>query len=167
MAIRTINDSDVKQVEELTQQSVRDVFQSMVSMNLSEEAPEPFAGDSEGQIVGCVGFAGDISGVICIYAGLSFAKKVTGTMLGIADHEVDSEEMVNDAIGELSNMVAGSVKSRLCDKGWPCTLTIPSIVRGQKLSVERSADIIRKVIGFKNATNAEQHIVAELLLKQN
>ena len=60
-------------------------------------------------------------------------------MLGISESEVDAGEMVTDAIGELSNMVAGYVKSRLCDSGLPCTLTIPSVVRGQELSVEGSA----------------------------
>ena len=167
MAIRKMYDTDIQQFEELTHQSVVDVFQSMVSMDLESESPEPFAADPDGQIIGSVGFTGEASGVICIYAGVNFAKSVTSRMLGIGIHEVDEDEMVNDAIGELSNMVAGSVKSRLCDRGWPCVLTIPSIVRGQRLSVERSADIIRKVIGFKVSDNETQHVMAELLLKQN
>src|SRR5258708_4493332 len=117
-------------VEKLTHQAVREVFQSMLSMELVDEPPSPLAAEPAGQIIGSVGFIGQATGVIYLYAGASFAKVITGRMLGIAAHAIDSDDMVNDAIGELSNMVAGFVKSRLCDNGWPCTLTIPSIFRG-------------------------------------
>lgn len=72
--------------------------------------------------------------------------------------------MVTDAIGELSNMVAGYVKSRLCTNGSSCTLTIPSVVRGQQLHVEGSALIMRRVIGFRNCTH---HLLAEVLLRDS
>ncbi len=166
MATKKIEDGDIARFEQFTQKSVQDVFQSMASVSLTSEEPSPMGDDAEGQIIGSVDFAGEASGIICIYASLKFAKNVTSKMLGIAEAEVDSDEMVNDAIGELSNMVAGNVKSRLCDGGWPCTLTIPSIVRGQKLSVERSADIVRRVMGFKGSFSGDK-ITAELLLKQN
>jgi chemotaxis protein CheX len=150
-------------VEKLTHQAVREVFQSMVSMELTDEPPAPLAPEAGGQIIGSVGFIGEATGVIYLYAGACFAKVITGRMLGISEAEVDSDDMVNDAIGELSNMVAGFVKSRLCDHGWPCTLTIPSIVRGQQLTVEGSALITRRVIAFRDG---ESHLVAELLLKE-
>jgi chemotaxis protein CheX len=63
---------------------------------------------------------------------------ITSLLLGIAEAELDTGEMVTDAIGELSNMVVGYVKSRLCDGGWHCVLTIPSVVRGQQLTIECS-----------------------------
>ena len=63
-------------------------------------------------------------------------------------------------MGELSNMVVGYVKSRLCDSGLPCTLTIPSVVRGQQLSVEGSAQVTRRAIGFRNC---KYHLLAEVI----
>ena len=41
------------------------------------------------------------------------------------------DEVVNDAIGELTNMVVGGFKNALCDAGYPCRLTIPSISAGR------------------------------------
>ena len=154
----------IEHVKQLTQQAVREVFQSMMSMDLEDEAPAPLEPDAQGQIIGSVGFIGETSGVIYLYAGVSFAKVVTGQMLGLSEQEVDSDEMVSDAIGELSNMVAGHVKSRLCDQGWTCTLTIPSIVRGQELSVEGSAHVERAVMGFRSS---DHRFLAELLLKES
>lgn len=150
-------------IEELTRQAVKEVFDGMLSMKVSDGPPTPLPNDAAGQIIGSVGFIGKATGVIHIYAGLGFATVITSRMLGLAESEIDSSEMVNDAIGELSNMIVGQVKSRLCDAGWPCTLTIPSIVRGQHLSVEGSSQILRKIIGFHNCTH---HFLAELLLKE-
>ena len=95
---------------------------------------------------------------------MGFARVITSRLLGISEPEVDTGEMVTDAIGELSNMVAGYVKSRLCDSGLPCVLTIPSVVRGQQLSVEGSAQITRRVIGFRNC---KHHLLAEVVLKDS
>jgi len=154
----------IEQIDRLTREAVKEVFQSMLSMEVNPEPPSPLAADPAGQIIGSVGFIGEATGIIYLYAGVGFARVITSRMLGIAEPEVDPGEMVTDAIGELSNMVAGYVKSRLCNGGLPCTLTIPSVVRGQELSVEGSARVIRRVIGFRNC---KHHLLAEVLLKDS
>jgi chemotaxis protein CheX len=154
----------IDQIEAWTRQAVPDVFLGMLSMELSAETPAPFPLEAAGQIIGSVGFIGEATGIIYLYAGINFAKIITARMLGIEDAEVDPGEMVNDAVGELSNMVAGYVKSRLCDAGSQCTLTIPSVVRGQQLSVELSSNVTRRVIGFRNGEN---QLVAEVMVKES
>ena len=133
-------------------------------MDVALEAPTPLVAEERGQIIGSLGFAGKATGVICLNTGLNFAKVITSRMLGIPEAETDDGEMVNDAFGELSNMIVGRVKSRLCDAGWSCTLTIPSIVRGRDLRAEGPAQVSRKVIGFHTG---EHRLLVELLLKQS
>ena len=87
-------------------------------------------------VAGGVGFGGDVTGVESIVVTTDFAREITCRLLGISDSDIDNESMVNDAIGELANMVVGQIKSRLCDRGLPCVLTIPSIVRGTNFSLE-------------------------------
>jgi chemotaxis protein CheX len=154
----------INDLEELTRQSVREIFQNMLSMDVTAGPAEPLPEDPAGQIIGSVGFIGDATGIIYLYAGITFARVITSQMLGIPEPEVENGDMVNDAIGELSNMVVGYVKSRLCDSGAPCTLTIPSVVRGQQLSVEGLPLFTRKVIGFRNG---DYHLNAEVLLKES
>lgn len=154
----------MEQIDQLTRDAIKEVFQSMLSMDVNPEAPSPLAPDPEGQIIGSVGFIGDATGIICLYAGLGFARVITGKLLGIPDNEVDSGEMVSDAMGELSNMVVGYVKSRLCNSGLPCVLTIPSVVRGQELSMEGAGDLTRRVIGFRDC---QYHLLAEVMLKDS
>lgn len=154
----------MEQIDQLTRDAIKEVFQSMLSMDVNPEAPSPLPPDPEGQIIGSVGFIGDATGIICLYAGLGFARVITGKLLGIPDSEVDSGEMVSDAMGELSNMVVGYVKSRLCNSGLPCVLTIPSVVRGQELSMEGAGDLTRRVIGFRDC---QYHLLAEVMLKDS
>ena len=153
----------IETIEELTNEAVPEIFKQMLGLEIKSDAPKPLDFDPTGQIVSSVGFIGQANGVICLYAGLRFAKVITGKMLGLAEAAVDSGDMVNDAVGELSNMVVGRVKSRLCDRGWSCTLTIPSIVRGQQLSVEGTPSVTRKVLGF---VNCENRMLAEILIKE-
>ena len=154
----------MERVDELTRDAVKAVFQSMLSMEVNPEAPSPLEPDPAGQIIGSVGFIGEATGIIYLYASASFARVITSRMLGIAEEEVDEGDMVTDAIGELCNMVVGYVKSRLCNDGLECTLTIPSVVRGQQLSVEGSNQVTRRVIGFRNCTH---HLLAEVLLRNS
>ena len=150
-------------VEELTREAVKDVFKQMLGIEVNAEPPAPLPSDPLGQIIGSVGFIGDATGIIFLYAGVTFAVVMTGKMLGLDEKEVDTHEMVNDAIGEISNMVVGHVKSHLCDAGLPCTLTIPSVVRGQELSVEGSAQTSRKTFGFRNCNH---NLMVEIRLKE-
>lgn len=157
--------NQLKQLEEITCQAVSEVFQSMVSIDVAVETPTPAVDGVGSGIVSSVGFVGEVTnGVVYLYAGANFAKEVTGRMLGIPQDEIDNDEMVNDAIGELSNMVAGCVKTRLSRDGRPCVLTIPTIVRGQRLSVEGAASVARRLIGFRCG---DWHFLVELLLKDH
>lgn len=157
---KQIMTKSLQHLEELTHQAVREVFQSMASMDVTVEPPSEIS-NVDGQIVASVGFVGEVNGVLYLYAGNDFVRLATSKMLGISPVEVDNE-MITDALGELTNMVAGYVKTRLSGNGRPCALTIPSIVRGQKLSVQGAADVTRKIMGFRNLNH---HFLAELLLK--
>lgn len=136
----------------------------MLGAELALEPPAPLAADSEGQIMGCVGFIGATTGMIYLYTTLRFARHITARMLGTLQQDSDGDAMVIDAVGELSNMVVGYVKSRLSDEGLSCTLTIPSVVRGKSLSVQRSSHVERSMLRFRDG---EHFLVAEILLKKS
>ena len=152
----------IDQIDEFTRYAVKEVFKSMVSMEVRAEPPSPLTADPEGEIMGSVGFIGEANGVIYVRAGIGFARTITSRILGISESEVGSGEMLTDAIGELSNMVVGYVKSRLCDGGFSCVLTVPSVVQGHELKVQVPSQVTRRTIGFHHGRN---HLLAELLLK--
>jgi chemotaxis protein CheX len=55
-----------------------------------------------------------------------------------------------------------SFKRALCDAGYPCKLTIPSILRGTCFSIEPISSAVRHVYYFDCA---EHRVIADILLK--
>jgi chemotaxis protein CheX len=68
-----------------------------------------------------------------------------------AEVEMNGYEVIKDAIGEITNMTAGGFKNRLCDIGFPCKLTLPTIVRGKDLSVDGFKGTERHIFQFECA----------------
>jgi chemotaxis protein CheX len=145
--------------------AVSDVFKTMLGKGaqLDESAP-PALKTSSPQIVGAVGFIGDIVGFVYLYLEQPFANQCTGRILGMSEGDLKAagDEVVNDAIGELTNMVAGSFKNALCDAGYPCKLTIPSILRGINLCVEAVGQAHRRRFPFDCGG---QRVIADVILK--
>lgn len=159
-------------IREYINRAVTDVFKTMLgrvpafSAPLEQGAqnkpavPEPH----RPQVVGTVGFIGEINGLIYLHHDLDFARICTCHLLGMSEAELDEagDEVINDAIGELTNMTVGSFKNGLCDAGHPCKLTIPSILRGTNFSIEPIGSAIRHVYHFDCSNH---RVVAEILMK--
>jgi len=128
-----INTLDLKS---LVSNTINEVFDTMLSMEIELfDADSEVAGDGS-RIVGSVSFAGEVMGSISIYVSGEFGRVMTAAMLGMELEEIESDEEVYDVIGELSNMVGGSLKSRFCDYGLPCELSIPSITTGSDFKIK-------------------------------
>jgi chemotaxis protein CheX len=154
--------------------AVKDVFKTMLGREPSSSAKGDqvksdliAASDPHRpQVVGTVGFLGDINGLIYLHLDLEFAKLCTCHLLGMSEPELNAagDEVINDAIGELTNMTVGSFKNGLCDAGYPCKLTIPSILRGTNFSIEPISSAVRHVYFFDCA---QHRVVADILMKHD
>jgi len=145
-----INDLDLK---DFVTKTLTDVFDTMLSMNLEQIDDGSERIDGENQIIGSVGFAGKVMGNVNIQIGGDFARLITAEMLGMKTDEIESEEEVYDVIGELCNMVGGDIKSRLCDSGFTCELSIPSVTGGNDLKIESMGWDRCECFGFKYREN--------------
>jgi len=116
--------------------AVTDVFEAMLDMDVAfvDDAPES---SSDGmQIVGTVSFAGKAMGSINLRFNEDFARQITAAMLDMEDDEIEGDEEIQDVVGELSNMIGGDLKSRLCDEDLTCDLSIPTITSGREFQIE-------------------------------
>jgi chemotaxis protein CheX len=131
--------------------SVESVFQTMLSMEIELENPAVKESISNnGLIVGTVGFAGKIMGNINLFVSRAFGREMAAAMLGMTVDEIGSDEEVNDVIGEVCNMVGGDMKSRLCDAGLNCSLSIPSVTCGSGFKIESKGWGLHEQLGFRN-----------------
>ena len=150
-------------MEKLIESSVQEVFSTMLNIQPRSEPRSAALPSSEQHVAGSVGFIGRLSGVVYLYCTNSFARCITCGLLGIEEKDIEGDEMVNDAIGEMANMVVGHLKSRLADRGMPCVLTIPSIVRGRNFSIEPVSNTQTKVFLFQCNTH---QLLVEVLIRQ-
>lgn len=141
--------------------AVADVFSTMLSMKVKPLDPanagqvDLNASSSDGtspeteeeKYMGLVGLAGKISGAVCLTFSAKCASFLAAAMLGLGEEELGTAE-VKDVIGELCNMVGGNIKSRLCDMGMDCVLTIPSITVGKNFKFQPLKDPIIWEYGY-------------------
>ena len=164
-------------IREYITRAVSDVFKTMLGRDsafvcatiqapddgMSPPAPGPATGITP-YVVGTVGFLGDINGLIYLYLDEPFARHSTCHLLGMTEAELEEagDEVINDAIGEITNMTVGSFKNGLCDAGYPCKLTIPSILRGSNFSIEPISSTTRYIYNYESAGHK---VSADILLK--
>lgn len=142
--------------------ATKEVFSTMVMMEISDEFPlkEPVS-RFKCSITGMVGFAGTYSGVISIHCPVALALKITSNMLGVDCDEVNED--LNDAIGEIANMLGGSVKQVLSKGGLDVKLSIPTVISGEDYTVNSLSDNDCVVVPF---TVEEHTLLVGITLKK-
>ena len=152
----------IPDLEGLVTGAVAELFSTMLGMNMLPASLESGFSNGEAHIAGAVGFVGRLSGMVYAFTTVSFARRITATLLGLKEAEIEGDEMINDAMGEMANMLVGQLKSRLSDRGMPCVLTIPSVVRGSNFSVEATTSTEGHIFSF---VSGENRIFIQVLLK--
>ncbi|HEY4300592.1 MAG TPA: chemotaxis protein CheX [Candidatus Didemnitutus sp.] len=157
-----------KIVENAIVSSLRNVFWTMLhhmpSLKASGLEAIPSDADMHFEVIGCVGFAGDVNGIVYLCLTEEFARQSTAQILGMSLAEVDmtAPEVIKDAVGEVTNMTAGGFKNELCDLGYPCKLGLPTFLRGRSLAVASTKSAARHVFWFE--CNGHR-LAADILLK--
>lgn len=149
-------------VDQMVVESVEKVFDTMMSTSSKlftaynngttpeKSHPRLKAVADQMMVVGMIGFLGSIKGVIYIYVDESTSIDITSAFLGMEKAELKgNHETINDALGELSNMISGTYKNKLCDKGFNCQLTVPSILRANSFTIEPLPGALHRMYQFE------------------
>jgi chemotaxis protein CheX len=104
-----------------------DIWSSMLGISLEPGSPGVASlGPETRALTGCVQITGGWAGAVTIRCATISAARFAAVMFG-CDPEALSDEEVRDALGELTNMLAGSVKGMVPDE---CQLGIPAVADG-------------------------------------
>jgi CheY-specific phosphatase CheX len=125
---------------EMINRYVPEVLQTMAGMGTIAGAGQASALQPAklSGISGSIGLSGKVHGVVYTAFSEDLAKLIAEKILG----GTASEQDVADVVAELTNMITGNLKSQLCDLGHNCSLSIPSVVRGDEISISaKSASI--------------------------
>ncbi len=95
-----------------------------------------------------VGFGGKISGFVAMHLTPQDACRLAGNLVGMSFDAVD--DIVVDAVGEMSNMLAGGLKKFACSGDDDLIkISIPSIVQGTHYSMRAPKDAERLDVGVE------------------
>jgi len=143
--------------------ATKEVFDTMVMMTLEDSYPlkEPVT-SFHCSVTGMVGLAGTYTGILSIHCPKSLALRVTSNMLGMEVDEVGED--VNDALGEIANMLGGYVKQILSKGGLDINLSIPTVIAGEDYTVNSMSDSDCVIIPFTN--EGERFLVGLKLRKE-
>jgi chemotaxis protein CheX len=95
-----------------------------------------------------VGLGGNISGYLALHMTPEGACIIAGSMLGTLYAQVD--DIVCDAVGELVNMLAGSLKKYSSKNGELFKISIPTIVWGDNYHTHAPKDTEQILMGVKS-----------------
>jgi chemotaxis protein CheX len=142
--------------------AAKEVFSTMVMMELEDCYPlkEPVT-SFHCSVTGMVGLAGTYTGILSIHCPRSFALLITSNMLGMDVDEVGDD--VNDALGEIANMLGGYVKQILSKGGLDINLSIPTVIAGEDYTVNSMSDSDCVIIPF---TNLNERFLVGLKLRK-
>lgn len=156
--------------DDLTEKLIKftqNVFHRMVSMDVEGEV---FTGDIS--IPGChltamVGFAGSVVGMAAVHSSERFGRMVAGAMLK-SDGKDFAGVDIRDAMGEVTNVIAGQMKAHLSqcsdEENLVFEQSVPSVICGEQYEMYTVTKVPRICIRF---TSEVEPFYVELALEKN
>lgn len=118
-----------------------DVFRTMMNLRVaSGEVTVEKAKIRHAEVIGSIGVAGFLTGAISVFLPKSLARRAVAAMLMLDSPDQLADGELVDAIGELTNMVGGSIKTELFQKAPLFDISVPSVYIGDDLQRRTVSD---------------------------
>jgi chemotaxis protein CheX len=115
------------------------VFDATLGITVDNTAKLPPEAETASSLVG---ITGNWDGAVIVACARPLATRLATAMFGI-DESAVGEDDVNDALGELVNMIGGNFKSMLPPV---CSLSLPTVVEGRNYRVRvPGAKVVREL----------------------
>ena len=121
---------------------VANVWEAVFAGTVTEEDPFRLGAVHARTFAGVVQISGAWDGAVAVQCGERLVRRAAETMFAMAPELITATEM-QDALGELANMVGGNFKALLPE---PCYLSLPVTIEGDdfRLRLPNSAQIIQE-----------------------
>lgn len=112
-------------------------FQTMLSMKLESIDVNTAPVFESEHALGTIGFPGKATGSVYLRLGVETANLIAARIVGLEPSALAGANEVNDAVGELLNMITGNFKSNLCDAGLDCRLQPPQVTQTSQFNTPK------------------------------
>jgi chemotaxis protein CheX len=129
-------------------QYTKEVWQSILEIEV--ETTDVFkSSEIEKTLLGFIQITGAWNGTISIHCSASVARRAASVMFGIEEVSASMEE-IQDALGELTNMVGGNIKG-LLPEHQQCQLSLPACaITDHQLYVSDSVEVAKVVFCYND-----------------
>jgi chemotaxis protein CheX len=125
--------------------ATRSVFEMMLGCTPNRKGLRLKApGEPSQEVSAVIGISGRAKGTIVVGLSREAACEVLNRMIGTPATEVNAE--VCDAVGELTNMIAGAAKAQLA--AFELSISLPNVVSGNHYTMHSPADVQPMIIDF-------------------
>lgn len=116
-----------------------------------------------GEISGIMGLSGKLTGSMVLSFQTEMAKKLTAKMLDCEASELSAADL-EDAVGELTNMISGEAKKLLINTDYAFSISLPTVVSGKNQQVGWNQGTKR--IGITLSVDGEDFVIYLVLSQE-
>ena len=156
---RAASDINTAMIPKLIE-ATTEVFETMVFTTLEVGQPIVDGKQPVAQVVGAVRFLGTVSGTVSFYSSDAVAREIAGALLGISPEEARND--VADTVGEITNMIAGTLRGKLTQSGETLMITPPTVTCGSDFCAQHFDVAASSLCPFKMR---EQELFVEVILQ--
>jgi CheY-specific phosphatase CheX len=118
--------------------ATQDTFKSYMNIDLLAGKVEKRVDPVDSDVTGIVGVAGDRVGYIIIATDKKSAQCVAKELLMVDEAD---DECIRDAVGELTNNIAGAFKTKYHEQYGSVALGLPLVISGQLRAISEPAEL--------------------------
>lgn len=115
---------------------VADIWSSVLGLS-AEPAPASIRVE-EARFTGFVHIQGDWQGTVTVDCPVPLANTAAAAMFGMEVEELSKDE-IQDALGEITNMTGGGIKSMIPGS---CSLSLPTVIEGTGFKVNVPGTVV-------------------------
>lgn len=120
-------------LEEALWQSAKESFETMIMLPIEPVENAENEVETSKSIISSIAYTGLIKGAVTIKCDCQSAAKVARSMLMMTDEDELGQGDIHDAIGEVTNLVIGGLKSRVAETVGQIEVSIPVVMEGREV----------------------------------
>ncbi len=132
-----------------------EVFRAMLDVRVAAgDVVVEKAAIRRAEVIGSIGVAGFLTGSISVFLPKALARRAAAVMLGLGSGDTPADSELVDAIGELTNMIGGNIKTELFQKAPLFDISAPSVYIGDDLQRRTVTDDLCFHVPFTAASES-------------
>lgn len=127
--------------------ATEEIFSTMIFLDVTTGEPLSEGREDLGCYVSAmIGLSGDFNALLGIHCPATVGMAIGGAMLGMELEKVDED--TKDALREITNMLAGSLKEAFAAENTDLLLAIPTTISGNSYKISAPAGSNRILVPF-------------------